>query len=365
MLIITITIISILALISMALCHPKFGKLPSRARLAQIKNSPNYKNGNFQNVNLTPDLTDGATYFSVLKEFVFKQNKRLSPAGNIPSIKTDLHAIDPNENVLVWFGHSSYYMQIDGKRFLVDPVFCGYASPFSFVTKAFKGSNIYFAEDMPVIDYLFLSHDHWDHLDYATLLKLKPKIKKVICGLGIGEHLERWSYNPDIIYEKDWHETLILEDDFIVHTIPTRHFSGRGLKRNKALWTSFVLKTPTKQIFIGGDSGYNNHFTYAGIKFGAFDLAILENGQYNKNWKHIHLMPDEVTKAAQDLRAKKLLTVHHSKFALSNHNWDEPLINITNRCREESIHLLTPMIGEKVNLSENDQKFSEWWKNIG
>lgn len=348
----------------MFLHQHQFGKLPSGLRIAQIKNSPNFKYGSFQNINVTPDLTDGATYFSVLKEFIFNNNKRLIPTGNIPSIKTDLNAIEPYENVLVWFGHSSYFMQIDGKRFLIDPVFCGYASPFSFITKAFKGSNIYNADDMPDIDYLFISHDHWDHLDYATILKLKPKIKKVICGLGIGEHLERWSYNPDIIYEKDWHESLILENDFSVHTIPARHFSGRGLIRNKALWTSFVLKTTTKQIFIGGDSGYDDHFAHAGKKFGAFDLAILENGQYNKNWKHIHLMPDEVTQAAKDLNTKKLLTVHHSKFALSNHNWDEPLNNISNRCKEESIPLLTPMIGEKVLLSETDQSFSEWWKNI-
>lgn len=364
MLVLTLIVVFLSVVALAILNQAKFGKLPSGARLNQIKNSPNFINGSFQNINLTPDLTDGATYFSVIKDFILDNNNRKSPTGTIPSIKSDLHALDVNENILIWFGHSSYFMQIDGKRFLVDPVFCGHASPFSFVTKAFKGSNIYFSEDMPDIDCLFLSHDHWDHLDYATIMDLKPKIKKVICGLGIGEHLEQWSYDPDIIFEKDWDESLILDNDFVVHTVPARHFSGRGLKRNKALWTSFVLKTPTMQIFIGGDSGYDDHFAQTGSKFGGFDLAILENGQYNKNWKHIHLMPNEVLKAAKDLMAIKLLTVHHSKFALSNHNWDEPLNNISNRSKDDSIQLLTPMIGEIVKLSEHEQKFSEWWKSI-
>lgn len=346
------------------LSQPKFGKLPSGNRLVKIRNSANYKNGAFQNQSITPDLSDGATYFSVIKEFLFGRRRRATPVDSIPTEKSDLLNMDSKEDVLVWFGHSSYFMQLDGKRILVDPVLSGNASPFSFVTKAFKGSNIYSVDDIPEIDYLFISHDHYDHLDYTTIKKLQPKIKQVICGLGTGEHLEYWGYNPKRIIEKNWNELVDLSNGFSVHTVPARHFSGRLFKRNQSLWVSFVLQTPTMKIFIGGDSGYDTHFAEIGNTFGEFDLAILENGQYNKSWKYIHMMPGEVLKALKDLNAKKLFAIHNSKFALANHDWDEPIINVSSQCKTQNTNLLTPKIGEIVYLKNPNQKFSEWWKGV-
>lgn len=362
---IAISIIFLLTIIVyIFLRHPKFGKLPTGERLERIKNAPNYQKGSFQNQSITSDLTEGVNYFTVIKELFFEKKKRVTPTDSIPSAKTDLINLDIKKDVLVWFGHSSYFMQIDGKRILVDPVFCGYASPFSFSTKAFKGADNYTTDDIPPIDFLFISHDHWDHLDYDTIKKLQPKIKQVVCGLGTGEHLEHWGYIPKKIIEKNWNEQILLDNGFSVHTVPARHFSGRGLKRNQALWTSFVLQTPTMTIFIGGDGGYDKHFAEIGKNFGEFDLVILENGQYDKNWKYIHLMPDEILKVTKDLKAKKLFTVHNSKFAIANHPWDEPLINVAAQFKAENINLLTPKIGEQVNLKDNNQVFTEWWKNI-
>ena len=344
--------------------QPKFGKRPTGDRLEKIKQSPNYKDGAFQNLSFTPDLTEGATYLSVTKEYFFGQKKRITPVDNIPTQRTYLHKLDNDSNVLVWFGHSSYFMQIDGKRILVDPVLSGHASPFSFTTKAFTGTDIYSTNDIPEIDYLFITHDHWDHLDYETIKKLKPKIRKIICGLGVGEHLEHWGYDKSVIVEADWNSQLNLDPGFTVYTIPARHFSGRGLKRNQALWTSFVLQTLTLKIFIGGDSGYDYHFAETGKLHGEFDLVILENGQYDKNWKYIHLMPEEVLKAAKELNAKKLLSVHHGKFAIANHAWDHPLVKIAAFNIEYNVPLLTPMIGEAVYLNEDRQMFTEWWKGL-
>jgi L-ascorbate metabolism protein UlaG (beta-lactamase superfamily) len=307
----------------------RFGRMPKGERLARIKQSPNFRDGAFQNQSVTPQLTDGATYGKVMKEFLFGRPKRATPSSDIPSMKTDLLSLNRDENILVWFGHSSYFMQIDGKRILVDPVLSGSASPFSFMTKAFKGADRYTTDDLPAIDYLFLSHDHYDHLDYKTIVKLKPKVHKIICGLGTGEHLEYWGYDHERIIEKDWNESFELDHGFTVHTVPSRHFSGRWLKRNQALWTSFVLQTPGLRIFIGGDSGYDKHFAEIGNTFGGFDLAIMENGQYNKNWKHIHLMPHEILQAAKELKAKRIFPVHSSKFVLGNHAWDAPLELIT------------------------------------
>ncbi len=257
-------------------------------------------------------------------------------------------------------------MQIDGKRILVDPVFSGNASPVPGTVKSFKGTDRYAVEDLPDIDYLFISHDHYDHVDYETLMKLKPKIKKVICGLGVGAHFEHWGYDTNKIIEKDWNETVDFGNGFIVHTTPARHFSGRGFTRNNTLWMSYVLQTATMKIYIGGDSGYDTHFADIGNKYGPIDLAIIENGQYNVAWRYIHTLPDEVLKAAKDLKAKRLFPVHSSKFALGNHAWDEPLTKVSelNNHSENPISLVTPMIGEFVFLKDIKQQFKQWWVGV-
>jgi L-ascorbate metabolism protein UlaG (beta-lactamase superfamily) len=344
--------------------QPQFGRPPTGERLEKIKKSPNYKNGSFQNQSSTPIMAEGVSYFSVGKEFFFSKKERVIPIDEIPSVKTDLLKLDKNKDVLVWFGHSSYFIQTDGRKILVDPVLSGSASPFSFSIKAFKGTDRYTADDIPEIDYLFITHDHWDHLDYKTIMKLKPKIKKVICGLGTGEHFESWGFPKNIISELDWYDQILLDSGFIANSVPARHFSGRGLKRNQTLWTAFVLETPTMKIFLGGDGGYDKHFTDIGKKFGTIDIAILDNGQHDKNWKYIHLMPDEILKAFTELHAKQLFAVHNSKFALANHPWDEPLKEVKELSNEFNIPLIYPMIGEQVNLKDTTQKFSEWWKNI-
>lgn len=194
-------------------------------------------------------MSEGVSFFTIMKESLFDKSKRVKPVDEIPSVKTDLLHLDKNEDMLVSLGHSSYFMQIDGKKLLVDPVLSGYAFPLLFSIKAFKGTNNYTPDDFPEIDYLFISHDHWDHLDYNAIKKLKPKIKKVICGLGTGAHFESWFFPKEKIIEKDWYEKEMLESGFMVYTAPAKHFSGRGFKRNQALWISFVLQTPKKQTF--------------------------------------------------------------------------------------------------------------------
>jgi L-ascorbate metabolism protein UlaG (beta-lactamase superfamily) len=239
----------------------------------------------------------------------------------------------------------------------------GHASPVNFTTKSFKGSDAYTSGDIPTIDYLFITHDHWDHLDYLTILQLKPKIKKVITGLGVGAHLEYWGIDKNIIIEKDWNEEVMLDDGFMVNTAPARHFSGRGLKRNGTLWMSFILTTPNKKIYIGGDSGYDTHFAEIGKNFGPFDLALLEDGQYNERWKYIHMLPEEVVQAATDLRAKTFLPVHWGKFSLSLHAWDEPIKRVIKEAEKKQVAVLHPMIGEAVDLNKPFDNI-EWWNVV-
>jgi len=342
--------------------QPKFGKRPSGDRLEKIKNSFNYKNGEFQNVSVTPDLTEGATFYIVLKDFFFGKSKRNSPKDAIPKKKTDLKNLDPTKDILLWFGHSSYFMQLSGKTFLVDPVFSNHASPLSFTIKAFKGTTVYAPEDMPAIDYLIITHDHWDHLDFDTVAKLKPKVKRIVTSLGTGEHFERWNFDMEKVSEMNWHDELIF-GDFKFNAVPARHFSGRGLKRNQAIWISIVLNTPKRNIYIGGDSGYDSFFKTTGDVFGSFDLAILECGQYNKNWKYIHMMPEETVQAAKDLKAKVLLPVHWAKFPLALHDWDEPIIRADKAASIENVNLTHPMIGEILDF-DNLGTTKKWWEGI-
>jgi len=361
--IISALIILFIVGVALFMQHPKFGKKATGTRLQRMQASPNYKDGKFQNQSFTPDLAEGATYFKVFRKFFFGKDKRNRPAQPLPVQKHDLKNLKPLDNVLVWFGHSSYFMQVDGKTLLVDPVFSGSASPVSFTTKAFKGTDVYGVDDFPEIDFLFISHDHWDHLDYETIVNLQPKVKNVVTGLGNGAHLERWGFNPDIIHEGDWYEEISLPNGFMAHVVPGRHFSGRSFVRNANLWGGFVLKTPTFNLLLGGDTGYDSHFKTIGEKYGPFDLVILECGQYNEYWKYIHMMPEEVVTAAHELGAKKLMPVHYAKFALSVHSWDEPIIRVTTEAEKQGMPIITPIIGQIVNLNE-DNVFAKWWEGL-
>jgi L-ascorbate metabolism protein UlaG (beta-lactamase superfamily) len=254
-------------------------------------------------------------------------------------------------------------MQLEGKTFLVDPVLSGYAAPFKGMNRAFKGADKYKVEDLPHIDYLIITHDHYDHLDHETIKKLKGRVGKVLCALGVGAHFEKWGYPASQLIEKDWGDKVILDSLITVHFTPARHFSGRSLFGNNTLWSSYVVETPNRKIFIGGDSGYDEHFADLGRKFGGFDLAILENGQYNEAWRYIHTMPEEVLQAGKDLKAKRIFPVHSGKFDLGGHPWNEPLLKISEWNKQFNLSLTTPMIGEVVDLDNPNQQFRRWWED--
>lgn len=331
--------------------QPSFGRTPRGERLERVRKSPNYRNGEFKNLHETVLMTSDRGRLKGIWEFIFREIDGLRPEEPIKAKKTDLRKIDRNEDVLVWFGHSSYLIQTGGKRILVDPVF-SMASPVSFVNKPFKGTELYQPDDMPNIDYLVISHDHWDHLDYHTVKRLKDRIETVICPLGVGEHFDYWGFDKDRIVELDWNEDARLAPGFMIHCLPARHFSGRGLTANQSLWASFLLETPSQKIYISGDGGYDTHYAEIGERFSDIDLAILENGQYDKEWSLIHLMPQYMAQTARDLKAKRVLTVHHSKYALAKHRWDEPLKNVEEMKNKDFLNVLIPEIGEAVTLEK-------------
>lgn len=355
-----LTLVVLIGLITSYMMHPQFGKRPSGERLKRIQQSKQFKDGKFRNNSPTPQLTQSWTV--ALSDYFFKRSAETSPKHKIPSVPVDWDSLFTKSHGLVWLGHSSYLLRTDGKTILVDPVLSGSISPIPGSGKAFAGADVITADVLPAIDYLFISHDHYDHMDYKTLKALQPRVGKIIVGLGVGEHLEYWGYHSDQIIEKDWWDQVDLGNGFHVTVTPARHFSGRSIWSANTLWASYVLETPSRKLYLGGDSGYDSHFKEIGDKLGPFDLAILENGQYDLSWKYIHMMPEEVVQAAKDLQAAKLLPVHSSKFVLANHAWYEPLERISKEASIQRQPLLTPRIGEVVDLDEPHDSPNYWWK---
>ncbi|WP_156939608.1 MBL fold metallo-hydrolase [Desulfocurvus vexinensis] len=342
---------------------PMFGASPSGRRLDQISLSPHYDQlaGQFRNLEETPVLVNEKGFWADLREDLFNSKEGLTPDSPIPSVKTDLKGLDRNRNLVVWMGHSSYFIQLDGRVILVDPIFSAYASPVFFANKAFPGSNPFTARDLPEIDFLLITHDHWDHLDYPTAMALRPKIKNIVTGLGAGVHFSGWGFPDSMIHEADWNTTLPF-DGLKIHILPARHFSGRSWWNNKTLWVAFALEGKDHRIFLSGDSGYGSHFANIGEALGGFDLVSLDTGQYDADWPYVHMTPEEAAQAADDLKARILVPGHVGKFAMANHRWDEPLDRILSSAQGKNFQLLTPRIGEPVYLDGENPACTTWWR---
>ena len=350
----------ILGSISMFACTA-IGQLPKGERLSRIEKSPNYKNGEFVNLEETPMLTGNESKLTAWWNFLFKDYERIKPSVELSKVVTDVKKLD-NTDLIIWFGHSSFYMQLDGKKLLIDPVFNDYAAPLPIFNTAFMGENPYTSENFPELDYLIISHDHYDHLEQDSIKNLATKVKKIICPLGVGQHLEYWGVNPDIIYEGDWGDFIELEN-IKIDLVPARHFSGRFLSNNKTLWSGFIFTASSgKRVYYTGDSGYGKHFKDIGDKFKDIDLTIIENGQYNDNWRYIHMTPEEAVQASLDVNTKAVLPVHAGRFAMSNHTWDDPYIRLAKASIDKNYTLLTPKIGQIVFLDGREQDFTAWWE---
>jgi L-ascorbate metabolism protein UlaG (beta-lactamase superfamily) len=336
-----------------------FGSIPAAQRLERIAKSPHYKNGSFENLSFTEVMRKEGTTWGMLKDYYNKPKTTIPPRA-IPTVKTDLKALPDSLPTVVWFGHSSYLIKSQGFTVLVDPVFSGSASPVALFGKAFKGSDAYTVDDLPAIDLLVISHDHYDHLDYKTLVELLPKVKQVVAPLGVGAHLERWGFDAKTITELDWWENHKVAEKVDITATPARHFSGRSFKRGQTLWAAYVLHLHGHSVFVGGDSGYDTHFRTIGEKYGPFELAILECGQYGKDWPLIHTTPEETITAALDLKAKMLLPVHWAKFELALHEWNDPIIRVVKSAHAQGQSIATPHIGEPVVLGSVPPN-TAWW----
>ena len=345
--------------------HPVFGTLPGNERSVHIARSPNQANGVFHNQIDTPLKTTDESEWSMWTRRLFGEQGQTRPPGPIPATKTNLKALDPSQDLVVWLGHSSFYIQLGGQRILIDPVFSTYAAPVAGVIEAFDGTTLYSADDMPPIDALLISHDHYDHLDYPTAQTLRPKVRQVIVGLGVGAHFEAWGYDTDRVREADWNDVIALDSRVQVHVTPARHFSGRTLTRNRSLWVGFALVSTERRLFFSGDSGHGPHFAQIGDQLGPFDWVALDSGQYDPRWANVHMNPEQAAQAAEELHARVLMQAHVGRFSIAPHDWDDPLKRLTVAVRSRSYALWTPQIGRVAYLDGREQSFTPWWSDVG
>ncbi len=353
----------VLGIISIGGCS-WMGTNSGEEKIKQFQNSKSYniKKEEFTNrkLNIIDEMWDRNLTFKNILDF-FKGGENRAPGKSLPEIKPDLAEFLKLSSDLkaIWFGHSSFILNMDGTIVLVDPVFSSSAGPVSLVSKRFQPPVLELNE-LPEIDYVLISHDHYDHLDMNSINHFIDKKANFVTALGVGLHLEGWRIPPERIVEKDWWETAEFDGVRFIAT-PAQHFSGRGIwDRNKTLWASWVIQSENHNIYYSGDSGYDIHFKDIGDKYGPFEVAFLESGQYNQQWREVHMFPEDAALAYKDLKAKKLFPIHWGMFVLSKHPWNDPAKQLHIFSQTNQIDLIVPKLGQLVNFGDEFQ-LDEWW----
>lgn len=360
-LIITLIILVVLILISSLFIklYIPFGGTPSSSdRENYKKRASNYKDGKFYNEN------DFQMIYKQTEKNTYTSTKKTTPIESLPT-KEPLIIQEPNKEDLniTWLGHSTILMNINGMNILIDPVFSNYTSPVSFAGPTRYSQLPIDIKDLPKIDIIVISHDHYDHLDYKTIKLIDNKVDKYIVPLGVEKHLERWKVKSSKITNMAWWEEINI-NGLLIGCTPARHYSSRTmLDKYNTLWASFVFINEKYKVFISGDSGYDEHFKKINKKYGNFDLSLIEAGQYDVKWKSTHMIPEQSVQAGIDLNSKVIMPIHNSSFILSSHPWDDPLERFALESERKNIKYITPMIGETINYKDNIST-SKWWKNI-
>jgi len=338
-----------------------FGGELSGERLARARANPLYRDGAFANP--PPPSPPRASNWMLLREELANKEIRVPPSP-IPVVPVDAKALQAAPGLRAfWIGHASVYVEIDGVRLLVDPVFSEYASPFAYGPRRFHPPPIALA-DLPPIDAVLVTHDHYDHLDMDAAKQLAARGAVFHVPLGIGAHLERWKIPAGQIREYEWWQEQSVRGVRIVST-PTRHYSGRGLAKNVALWTSWSVIGARHRFYVSGDTGYAGHFREIGDKLGPFDLSFVKAGAYGPgaSWADIHMSAEDAVRAHREVRAKRMVPVHWGTFNLAFHAWDEPIRRTLAAAKASEVEVVTPRIGE---LLDADRPFTStaWWEQV-
>ena len=363
-------VVGLVAVIAIAtplvLSLPPFGGELTGDRLARARANPLYHDGRLVNP-LPPASYTWADVQALIKGQFGGDEVRVPPVP-LPVLTVTparLRETPPNPGLRAfWIGHASVYVELDGVRLLVDPIFSDYASPFDIGPKRFQPPPIALAE-LPPIDVVLITHDHYDHLDMRTVQQLARGDTVFCVPLGIGAHLERWGVAPQRIVELEWGQEHAPRGVRIVST-PSRHYSGRRLRdRNATLWTSWAVIGERHRFYVSGDTGYSEHLRAIGERFGPFDLAFVKVGAYGPGapWLDIHMSAEDAVRAARDVKAKRMVPVHWATFNLAFHAWDEPIRRTLAAAQASDVDVVTPRLGEWLDA---DQPFasSAWWEQV-
>lgn len=338
------------------------GKIEER-HLKKYQQSPNWRDGKFQN------FIETKLSFSpfIIPRIIYKQLTNVAKRAPQKPIEVDTPSFDlfmEKDFSMVWFGHSVILMRIAGKTLLIDPMFGPTAAPIMpGGPKRFSPQMLDMIDKLPEIDLVLFTHDHYDHLDLESVLKIKGKVGQYFVALGVARHLEAWGVSESQIQEFDWWDTHPFEQINITFT-PTRHFAGRGaFDRQKSLWGGWVFDFGGKKIWFSGDGGYGDHFKEVGRRLGPFDFGLMECGQYNDDWRPVHLFPDESVQAAIDAGVQKIMPVHWGGFSLSyQHGWKEPAEAFAKEAENAGLPTIFPRIGEVFNVDQLSEK--HWWAGL-
>lgn len=341
--------------------NPQFGGNPTNKEQEAFKDIPNWDGEKFVN-QVTTTMNINLKNMPGLLKKQFTGRKDRAPKSKIPIIPFAEERWQGSGKIkFAWYGHSVLLLQIEGTTILVDPMFGQDTSPVGpFTSKRFSEGSLEVIDQLPAVEAILITHDHYDHLDYKSIRKLKDKVKRFYVGKGVGSHLRRWGVPDEQITEFKWWEMNELLNLQLTLT-PSRHFSGRGLtNRNTTLWGGWVIKSTGASVYVSGDGGYAPHFKEIGEKYGPFDVGFMECGQYNENWHQIHMYPEETVQAAIDAKVQQAIPIHWGGFTLALHTWTDPIERFTKEAARLEQKIITPEIGEIVSLEE-DREWQNWW----
>ena len=343
---------------------PSFGGDLSGVQKKRFEKLSNFENGKFTNRKNVPEKLSFSKFMTL--GYAFFTTKVVN---GTPTTPLAINRINPSllanfeGTRLFWFGHSAFLLQHKKLNILIDPMMGNVPAPLSFLgSERFTETLPIQPEELPEIDYVIFSHDHYDHLDYETILTIKDKVKRFIVPLGIGNHLMRWGVEETNITELNWWSAETFDNVNFICT-PSQHFSGRKFSNGKeTLWSSWVIQSDELSLYFSGDSGYDIHFKQIGDTYGPFDLALLECGQYNPLWSDIHMFPKQTVQAGIDLGAQKIIPIHWGAFKLAMHPWNEPAIEVFTEAKRRNRRIEIPKIGQEITIDTSQNEVEMWFR---
>lgn len=344
---------------------PQFGAPPTDEQMIEYDRTGHHRDGVFLNAKPINMEVNCHSIGEMLKEMT-EPDPNLAPPRDVdvlPLEPSTIGSLPKGQTRVTWLGHSTFIVEIEGLVLLLDPVFGDYPAPVPI-----PGRRRYSAKmpielgDIPRVDAVIISHDHYDHLEYEAMAELRGVARAFMVPLGVGNHLRRWNVDPEKIRELDWWQEAELDGLRFAFT-PSRHMSGRGFTDQSAtLWGSWALLGTTHRMYFSGDGGYGPHFAEIGARYGPFDFGLMECGQYNDLWRGVHMTPEETVDAGMDVRAAQILPIHWGAFSLASHAWTDPIERVTKAAAEAGLPIATPRIGQSLVLGQGDLPRERWWE---